>query len=110
MRFLIDAMFPPHVADQLNARGHDAVSPVSLGLPRMPDAAVIQLAVSDVRVIVTENMGDFASVTSCTVLFALKAWWPREALAQRLTTALDRWANANPEPGSWARWLEAEFR
>jgi hypothetical protein len=110
VRFLIDAMFHPLVADQLSARGHDAVSPISLGTPRMLDEAVIDLAISDSRIIVTENMADFASVTRCTVLFALKDWWPREALAQRLTAALERWATANPEPGKYARWLEAEFR
>jgi hypothetical protein len=110
VRFLIDAMFPPQVGHQLNTRGHDAVSPVSLGTPRMLDEAVIYLAISEARVMVTENMGDFAYVTRCSVLFALKEWWPREALAQRLTTALERWATANPEPGLWPRWLEAEFR
>jgi hypothetical protein len=76
----------------------------------MSDAAVIERAISDARVIVTENIGDFASVTRCAVLFVLKDWWPREALAQRLATAVERWANANPEPGLWARWLDAEFR
>ena len=76
----------------------------------MLDEAIIGVAISDARVIVTENMSDFASVSRCTVVFALKDWWPREALSQRLTVALDRWANAAPEPGLWARWLDAEFR
>jgi hypothetical protein len=50
----------------------------------MLDEAIIGLAVSDARVIVTENMSDFASARRCTLLFALKDWWPREALSQRL--------------------------
>src|SRR5262249_22445317 len=30
--------------------------------------------------------------------------------APRLSEALDRWANANPEPGPWPHWLGAQLR
>jgi hypothetical protein len=103
-------MLPPQIADQLNALGHDAISPWTLGTPTLPDAAVIERAISEGRVIVTEDMGDFAGVTRCSAVFVRKSWWPPEVLAPRLTTALSRWAEANPEPGFWARWLDAEFR
>jgi hypothetical protein len=110
LRFLIDGMLPHQVANQLNDLGHDAISPVSLGLPTMLDAGLIEIATSDRRVIVTENIKDFAAVTSCTVLLVRKYWWPNEALAARIVGAVDRWANANPEPAFWARWLDVEFR
>ena len=110
MKFLIDAMLPSQTAKELNASGHDAISPWSLGSPRLADSVLIDMAIADGRVIVTENMSDFASVTRCTVLFVRKDWWPPEALSSRVAAALDSWASANPEPGFWARWLDAELR
>jgi hypothetical protein len=110
VKFLIDAMLPSQIAEELNASGHDAISPWSLGSPRLADSVLIDIAIADVRVIVTENRSDFAAVTRCAVLFVRKSWWPPAVLAPRLATALVRWANANPTPGLWARWLDAEFR
>jgi hypothetical protein len=110
VRFLIDAMFPPQVAEWLNAAGHDAVTPAQLGADNLPDEVLIQLATAEQRVIVTENAADFAHVTTCVVLFLLKSWWPVKALGPRLAEALDRWAAAHPDPGAWPHWLEAELR
>jgi hypothetical protein len=109
VRFLIDAMFPPQVADSLNAHGHDAVAPAGLGAHNLPDDVLIQIATAERRVIVTENASDFAHVTTCTVLFVRKSWWPR-ALATRLAASLARWAAANRDPGPWPHWLDVEFR
>lgn len=103
-------MVPPEVLSFLNAVGHDAVSPVSIGDPRMSDEEIVDIASAEGRIIVTENTSDFAPVTTCTVVFALKAWWPPGALAARLAHALDRWATANPDPGEWPYWLDAELR
>lgn len=110
MRFLIDAMFPPQVAQQLNSHGHDAISPGSLGLYELSDRALVALATGEQRVIVTENAKDFAWVTTCPVLIVLKSWWPAQGLTPRMTASLERWATANPEPGPWPQWLDAEFR
>ena len=110
MRFLIDSMFPPEVTQYLNAHSHDARSPVDLGAHNLPDDVLVEIAAVDRRVIVTENASDFAHVTECPVLLVRKEWWPPEALATGLAAALDRWAAANPEPGQWAHWLEAELR
>lgn len=60
--------------------------------------------------IVTENMPDFAHVTTGTVLFVRKRWWPSQVLASRMTAALERWAVAHPKPGYGARWMEADVR
>lgn len=110
MKFLIDAMLPPQVADDLDALGHDARTPVQLGAHNLSDDALIQIATAERRVIVTENAVDFAHVTTCAVLFVLKSWWPRNTLAARLTTAIDAWARQNPGAGDWPHWLPASLR
>lgn len=110
MRFLVDAMFPPQVAEQLNVAGHDAVTPAQLGAHNLPDEVLVQVASAEHRVLVTENASDFAHVTTCPVLFVLKSWWPSQSLAPSLAEALERWAAAHPEPGPWPHWLEPGVR
>jgi hypothetical protein len=110
MRFLIDSMLPPHAADSLNKRGHDAVTPSLLGAHNLPDDVLIELATTQRRVIVTENASDFANATNCPVLLVRKSWWPSQVLVSRLAAAIDRWATAKPDPGPWSHWLEAELR
>jgi len=110
VKFLIDSMLPPRVADLLGALGHDATTPTQLGAHNLPDDVLVQLAVADDRVIVTENASDFAATTGCAVLLVRKSWWPAASLAETLAGALDGWANANAEPGRWAHWLTAELR
>ena len=81
MKFLIDAMLPPQVAVQLDVAGHTAVSPMSLGDQELTDKALIELSESEGLVLVTENVKDFSAVTTCTILFVLKEWWPSPARA-----------------------------
>lgn len=110
MKFLIDSMLPPAVADLLETAGHNATTPELLGAHNLSDEALVQLAASDGRVIVTENASDFAGVTTCVVLFVRKSWWPSASLTTRLTAALGRWAAANPDPGPFPHWLSADLR
>jgi hypothetical protein len=110
LNFLIDSMLPPSTAALLDGLGHDATTPTQLGAHNLADETLVQLATAEHRVIVTENANDFAAVTDCTVLFVRKSWWPTASLAPRLAAALDRWANANPEPGPWPHWLPAGHR
>jgi len=110
VKFLIDSMLSPRVATLLAAAGHDATTPAQLGAHNLPDDVLVQLAFADERVIVTENASDFAAVTACPVLLVRKAWWPSASMADMLAGALDRWANVNADPGSWAHWLPAELR
>jgi hypothetical protein len=90
--------------------GHDATTPAGLGAHNLPDDVLVQLAAADDRVIVTENASDFAQVSACPVLLVLKAWWPSASLTASLAIALDRWAEADPQPGNWAHWLATELR
>ena len=110
MKFLIDAMLPPAVAELLDALGHDATTPAKLGAHNLSDDVLVQLAGAEKRALVTENAGDFAAVTDCPLLFVRKSWWPTASLASKLAAALDRWAHANPEPGPWSHWLSADLR
>jgi uncharacterized protein with PIN domain len=110
VRFLVDAMLPPDMAVRLREQGHDAVTPTELGAHSLPDDALIELAIANGQVIVTENAIDFAHVTTCTVLFVRKDWWPRTTLADRLAKAISAWAERNPEPGDWPHWLPRELR
>jgi predicted nuclease of predicted toxin-antitoxin system len=110
VKFLIDAMLPPEVASRLRQAGHEAAVPADLGAHNLPDDHLIQTASAEGLVIVTENVSDFAGVVSCPVVLVRKTWWSRQALAAGLSAALNRWAEENPEPGHWARWLEAKFR
>jgi uncharacterized protein with PIN domain len=109
VKFLIDSMLPPRTAELLGAAGHEAVTPAQLGAHNLPDDELIRLAIIEDRVIVTENAQDFANA-ACAVLLVRKSWWPAAALAQRLCTAIDLWAGANPEPGAWAHWLTPNYR
>lgn len=95
------------MAERLHAAGHDALTPAQW---ERTICRMIELATAQQRVIVTENAADFAHVTTCVVLFVRKSWWPAQALAPRLTEAVDRWAMAYPDPGTWPHWVEAELR
>jgi hypothetical protein len=110
VKFLIDSMLPPRVAELLNAAGHDAATPLQLGAHNLPDDVLVELATAQERVIVTENASDFAAVTTCPILLLRKSWWPPGSLADQLAGALDRWAQTNAEPGCWAHWLPAQVR
>lgn len=110
MRFVVDSMLPPRLADLLAARGHDATTPERLGAHNLPDDLLAQLAAAEGRVIITENARDFSALSGGPVLLVRKSWWPSAALAEHLAAAVERWATKNPHPGPWAHWLPAEVR
>lgn len=62
MKLLLDEMYPPAVAEQLRARGHDVVSvhdPDDRALEGAPDEDLFAAALADGRALVTENVPDF---------------------------------------------------
>ena len=115
MRWLIDELLPPDTAAELNRRGHDATSVAELGLAGQPDPVVFDRAVAEDRVIVTENVGDFAILLeqrlrndepALPVVFVRKADLPRRgALPHHLAERLDAWAEANPDAYLGPHWL-----
>lgn len=88
MRFLIDAMLPPSVAEILEETGHEATTPVRLGAHNLADDVLVRIATADRWVIVTENASDLAGVVDCPVLLVRKSWWPPGSLASSLASAL----------------------
>ena len=110
MKFLVDSMLPPRIAELLDRVGHDATTPAGLGAHNLPDDVLVVLAAADGRVIITENARDFGGVGNCPVLLVRKAWWPSDSLAEKLAAAVERWATANADPGPWAHWLPTELR
>lgn len=115
MRWLIDEMFSASVAAELERRGHHARAVVS-DLRGLTDDQVLETAVADGRVLVTENVVDFVALleqrhgageASAPVVFVRKQRLPRDPhrLSRVLADRLDRWAEAHPEPLATAYWL-----
>lgn len=115
MRWVIDEMLPSDAATALGRRGHDATSVASLGLAGQPDTVVFDRAVAENRIVVTENIADFAILleqrlrndeAAVPVVFVRKADLPRRgALPHHLAERLHRWAEANPDPYLGPHWL-----
>ena len=115
MRWLIDEMLPPETALELSTRGHDAATIAALGLAGQPDPVIFDRAVSEGRVVVTENIADFAVVLdqrlrsdrpAVPVVFVRKTDLPRRgALAHHLAERLHTWSQANPDPYLGPHWL-----
>ena len=63
MRLLLDEMYPPAIAEQLRARGHDVVAVSTRAeLRSLSDEGIFATAQEERRAIVTENIGDFSSI------------------------------------------------
>lgn len=107
MRILIDEMFPPSVCPLLVERGHSAVHVLDLGLVARPDVEVIAAARAEDRVVVTENVADFAAVTDLVVVCVLKRKLPDRGMAAHLADLIDNWARANPDPYRGLHWPPA---
>ena len=104
MRFLIDEMFPAVTCDLLAKRGHDAVHVRDRGVNARPDSEVASVAIRDNRVLVTENVKDFATAQDVAVVCVLKSRLPASGMAEHLARLLDRWAAANAEPYLGLHW------
>jgi predicted nuclease of predicted toxin-antitoxin system len=63
LKILLDEMYPPAIAEQLRARGHDVVAITARAeLRSLPDDGVFATAQQEQRAVVTENIGDFSSI------------------------------------------------
>jgi len=114
VRWLIDEMLPRAAAQRLNELGHDAVSVHDVGLTGATDPDVVDVAVVDHRLVVTENFADYsllltqrlANDQACVpVVFIHKPDFPKGGgLAVHLAARLDAWAAANPDPYVGPHW------
>jgi hypothetical protein len=103
---LLDEMFPAtaamHLRDEL---GHDAAHVADCGLSGAADPEVAAAARAQQRVLVTENVVDFASETDVILVCVLKRNLPAGGgQAHALAELLDRWAEANPRPYLGQHW------
>lgn len=62
MRLLLDEMYPPSLAEGLRSAGIDAVTVSELGLAGRSDPDVLAAAAQDDRVLLSENVADFARI------------------------------------------------
>jgi hypothetical protein len=104
VRLLLDEMYPQRPAEQLRAEAHDVVAVVELpDLVGREDAEVARWARETDRVLVTENVADFASMDIAEhagLLLVSARRWPRTSSGQpRLLTALRSWLRAHARPG-----------
>lgn len=107
-------MLPRATAEQLNRRGHDAVSVYDVDLAGADDSEVFDHAVAGRRLVVTENFADYSLLLtqrlnddqpSVPVVFIHKTDFPRGgALAVHVAEHLHAWAAANPEPYLGPHW------
>lgn len=107
-------MLPPATAEELNRRGHDASHVNDLGLAGESDPAVFEAAVTQSRIVVTENIADYATLLdqrlrndeACVpVVFVRKTDLPRGgALAGHLAERLHTWAATHPDPYLGPHW------
>ena len=100
MRFLVDEMFPRAVCALLADAGRDAWHVRDIGLTASPDAEVAEAARRDGRVLVTENVKDFAAEPDLVIVCVLKSRLGvgGGGLHRRLADVLVKWARAEPEP------------
>jgi hypothetical protein len=111
VRLLLDEMYPAKLAEQLREAGHDVVGVVERpGLVGRPDAEIARWARGQGRVVVTENVIDFASLDAAEhggVLLLNARRWPRtpRGLA-RIRAAIDAWLRGRREGDSaTVQWL-----
>jgi predicted nuclease of predicted toxin-antitoxin system len=64
VKFLVDEMYPPALAQGLRGAGIDAVSVLELKPGGSSDAEVFGAAVVSGRAVLTENVGDFVPIAA----------------------------------------------
>jgi hypothetical protein len=112
---LLDEMYPPALAQQLRAGGHDvvAVLDIEAGLAAKTDEDVLAWAARNDRCVVTENVSDFARLAQqgfahAGLIFVSSRRFPRTGSGlQRLAKALDEFLSAGELPGrDGVAWLQ----
>jgi hypothetical protein len=106
VRFLLDEMFPGAAARHLRDEfEHDAVHMAERGLTGAADAEVAAAAITEHRVMVTENVADFAAEQGLVLVCVLAHNLPAGGgQARALAEVLDRWATATPRPYLGQHW------
>lgn len=75
-----------------------------LGVDASPDTAVASMARNARRVLVTENVKNFAAERDLAIVCVLTSRLRRRDMSAHLIQILDGWAQATPEPYLGLRW------
>lgn len=97
-------MFPPATSQGLAERRHDAVHVRDRGVDASPDTEVAAVAARESRVLVTENVKDFAGVDGIVIVCVLKSRLRTHDMGQQLAEVLDAWATTNNDPYVGLHW------
>lgn len=106
MKFVLDEMYPPAAAERLRDRhDHDAVHVAEAGFRATEDAEIAAVARAEGRVMVTDDVADYAMERAHVLVFVRKRRLPAGGgQAAALADVLARWATANPAPYVGAHW------
>jgi predicted nuclease of predicted toxin-antitoxin system len=114
VKLLLDEMYPRAIAEELRARGHDAVSVHDAPGAGTTDKAVFDHARSERRAVATENIRDYRPLADAILeagephsglILTTAKRWPRNDIGA-IITALDELLATNPdEPVNEERWL-----
>jgi hypothetical protein len=106
VKLLLDEMLPPAAAALLrDQHGHDAVHVTEVGLGATDDPDVAAAAREQDRVLVTENIVDFAHEREVVLVFVRKRSLPAGgAQAHGLARLIDSWAAEHPNPYVGSHW------
>lgn len=102
VRYLLDEHLSPAIAEQLRARGIDALAVAAQpNLRTLPDPDILEAAAAEKRVLVTRNISDFVHLdalwgsTGCThpgiLCIATRKFPENSGSIGALTTALLQW-------------------
>jgi Domain of unknown function (DUF5615) len=110
VRLLLDEMYPRRLAEDLRSAGHDVVAVVEFPeLTGRPDREVAAWARDAGRMVVTENVADFAALDVADhggLLFVHPRRWRRSRSAlPRLTRALETWLGRRAAAPPSVEWL-----
>ena len=97
-------MFPPRTCAVLEMHGHDAVHVRDRGLQGRPDAEVAAVATEENRILITENVKDFALIPDLVVVSVLKSRLPKTRMGERLAALVHEWSLSNPQPYVGMHW------
>ena len=108
MKLLLDSMYQPVIASQMQRRGHDIIAArADSSLEDLSDPAILAFARDQRRVLITENMGDFVRIdvqwrreglVHCGVILVDDYKYQRRhgAGIGRLIRALEAWLIEHP--------------
>jgi predicted nuclease of predicted toxin-antitoxin system len=119
LKLLLDEMYPPTIAEQLRAHGHDVDAVTARAeLRALADDSIFAAAQQQQRAVVTENVGDFCPIADAAdqrglphhgLILVDPAKFPRgnPRTIGRMVTELDRLLNDHrgDEPTSLRWWL-----